>query len=347
MFRQNRVAGIAALVVLVVVLGSLGYYALFQGQESFLKCVYMTVISLTTVGYGEVIDVSSRPLAIIYTMVLIISGMGILVYAASSLTAFIVEGQFTGLLRRKRMQNQINKLSGHCIVCGAGETGLRVVEELLKNLNRVVAVDVDPQRLSLLETVADAAEHRGHGDGGGLFFLNGDATDDQVLDNAGITKASGLVAALPSDKENLYITMSARMLNPTLRIVSKYVDIGIEPKLRKAGANSVVSPTLIGGLRIASEMIRPSAVDFLDKMIRSARGTLRIEEIAVREDSKLAGKKLGEYDLPKKYDLMVLALERTRGATMEFNPDPETSLEPGMILVVMGEVRDIKRARQS
>jgi len=306
----------------------------------------MTVISLTTVGYGEVIDVSSRPPAIIYTMVLILSGMGVLVYAASSLTAFIVEGHFTGLLRRKHMQNQINKLSGHCIVCGAGETGIRVIDELIKNLSQVVAVDINPQRMSLLENIAGSGERRAKSGDGGLFFLNGDATDDQVLESAGITKAAGLVAALPSDKENLYITMSARMLNPTVRIVSKFVDIGIEPKLRKAGANSVVSPTLIGGLRIASEMIRPSAVDFLDKMIRSARGTLRIEEVPIKQDSRLAGKKLGECNLPQKYNLMVLAVEPTRGAPMEFNPDQEVTLDPGMILVVMGEVHDIKRARE-
>lgn len=330
----------------MILIGSLGYYILFFGQESFLKCVYMTVISLTTVGYGEVIDVSRRPVTVIYTMVLIISGMGVLVYAASSLTAFIVEGHFTGLLRRKHMQSQINKLSGHCIVCGVGETGLRVIDELLKNLNQVVAVDINPQRLSLLENVACSAERRAGSGGEGLFFLEGDATDDQILESAGIVKASGLVAALPTDKENLYITMSARMLNPTMRIVSKFVDVGIEPKLRKAGANSVVSPTLIGGLRIASEMIRPSAVDFLDKMIRSARGTLRIEEVPVKEGSKLAGKKLGECNLPQKYDLMVLAVEPSRGAPMEFNPNPEVTLEAGMVLVVMGEVHDVKRARE-
>ena len=347
MFHRKQLFRVLMWPALVVLLGSAGYFALFRGEQSFLACLYMTVISLTTVGYGEVVPVTGSVPAVIYTMVLIVFGMGILVYAAGTFTAFIVEGHFSGFIRRKRMQQQIDRMNRHFIVCGLGDTGVRALEELLKNRNEVVAVDLDEERLRNVEEIY-REEHEDTSAGKAVFrYVRGDATDDHVLTQAGVQRASGLISVLPSDKDNLFVTMSARMLNSQLRIVTKFSERGIEPKLRRAGADAVVSPNTIGGLRIASEMIRPSAVDFIDKMIRSAQGTVRIEEVPIKEGSSFEGKRISECAFSENYRLMVLAFQKNRGGGMDFNPPGSTLLEAGNVLIVMGDVEDVRRAVQA
>jgi voltage-gated potassium channel len=298
-----------------------------------MDCVYMTVVSLTTVGYGEVIEITGNIPAQIFTMILIIFGMGIILYGISTMTAIIVEGELTGILRKKRMIKEIQKLKNHIIVCGGGETGRPVLSELAKNKEPVVLIEQEEENIERCKSIEN------------LLYIQGDATDDENLMAAGIENASGIIIALPADKDNLYVTMTARMLNKKIRIVSRMIDQKLEAKLKMAGADRVVSPNTIGALRMASEMIRPTVVDFLDSMLRSSRGNLRIHQITVSESSGLAGKKLNESGIKDRFDLLVLGAKHEK-EDIKFNPSPLETLDVGMTLIVMGEVENIARARK-
>ena len=320
------------LICLVILGGSSGYYFLFRDEASFMDCVYMTVISLTTVGYGEVIHVSGNPLAEIFTMCLIIFGMGIILYGISMLTATIIEGELSGAIRKKRMLKKIEKMQDHYIVCGGGKTGRPVIVEMLKNQKQVVLIEKDLERLEYCKTEIQ-----------GLLYIEGEATDDDNLQAAGIRSAAGIIITLPSDKDNLYITMTARMLNSKIRIISRMTDRIIEPKLYKAGANGVVSPNRIGALRLASEMIRPTVVDFLDSMLRSHQGDLRINQLVLPDHSVFEGKPLASLGLKAQFDLLLLGIKQ-QGKGLEFDPPPDTVLSPKAALIVMGRVANVERA---
>ncbi len=294
----------------------------------------MTVVSLTTVGYGEIIEITGNIPAQIFTMILITFGMGIILYSISTLTAIIIEGELTGILRKKKMIKQIQKLKNHIIVCGGGETGRPVLVELAKNKEFFVLIEKDEENIERCKSIEN------------LLYIQGDATEDENLMTAGIKNASGIIVALPSDKDNLYVTMTARMLNKEIRIVSKMIDQNLAPKLKMAGANRVVSPNTIGALRMASEMIRPTVVDFLDSMLRSNRGNLRIHQITVSEDSGLIEKNIRESGINDKYGLLVLATKH-KNKEIEFNPSPDQILTKGMTLIVMGEVDNIAKARKA
>lgn len=231
------------------------------------------------------------------------------------------------------MEKEIGKLKRHYIVCGGGETGRPVIAELVKNGEQVVLIELDEKSIARCQEVGD------------LFYIKGDAADDASLTAAGIDRAAGIIVALSSDKDNLFTTMSARMLNSRIRIISRVINKALEPKMRRAGADSVVSPNYIGALRMASEMIRPAAVDFLDSMLRSSRGNLRIHQINVSEKSPLVGKSLMAGGLKQEFELLVLGV-RHRTREMEFNPSPQLVLEKGMSLIVMGKVANIARVRQ-
>jgi voltage-gated potassium channel len=334
MDTHKRLNLIILSVILVVLGGAAGYYYLFQGEARFLSCLFMTVISLTSVGYGEIIPVSGNVPAELFTMILITFGMGIILYGISTFTAMTVEGAVTGLLRRNRMEKRIAKLKDHYIVCGAGQTGRHVIEELLKNREETVFIDHDENNIQQVLAMGD------------VLYIKGDATDDTNLVLAGIERAKGIVVSLPSDKDTLYITMTARMLNPSVRIVSRMVEHKIEAKLRKAGASAVVSPNFIGGLRMASELIRPTVVSFLDLMLRNSTATLRISEFEVSGESKLKGKTLRASGIKDKYSLLVLGAKRPKDMEILFNPPPDMELVEGTTLVLMGEVDQVVRLRQ-
>jgi voltage-gated potassium channel len=291
----------------------------------------MTVITLTGIGYGEIVPVTGNASAQIFTMVLIIFGMGVIIYGITTTTAFLVEGNLSGILRKNRMEKQIQKLKNHYIICGGGETGKPLLAELTKNREQFVLIEDDPEKIKQCTTAMD------------MFYIEGDATDDRNLIAAGIERASGIIISLPSDKDNLYVTMTARMLNKNIRIVSRMTDPEHEAKLRKAGADSVVSPNTIGALRMASEMIRPTVVGFLDTMLRSGQGDIRIHEIKISNNSQIKGKKIIESGLNDDFGLLVLGL-RYQNGELEFNPSTSKTLENGMTLIVMGEIGRIMEA---
>ena len=232
------------------------------------------------------------------------------------------------------MAKHIDKLKDHYIVCGGGETGSGVIAELCKNNETAVLIETDSDRIERCKTICE------------LLFIQGDATEDENLFAAGIERATGIIIALPSDKESLYVTMTARMLNSGLRIISRVSNQQLRPKLVKAGADAIVCPNSIGALRMASEMIRPTAVDFLDHMLRSGKGNLRIHELTVTQDSKFNQKEIQECGLKDRYGLLVLGAKNNH-EDIEFNPAPTRRLTTGTTLIVMGEVNQITRAREA
>lgn len=332
---KKRLYSILLAIFLIILGGSLGYYLLYGGKVLFLDCVYMTVISLTSVGFGEVLTVTGNPYAQVFTMILITFGMGVILYGISTLTALMIEGEFLEIIRKKKMDKKISKLRSHIIVCGGGETGRPLVGELVKNRENVVLIEKDQAKID--ECKKKVLES--------LLYVKGDATEDANLIEAGIVNAAGLIVCLPSDKDNLYITMTSRMVNPNLRIITRMIDPKIEAKLIKAGADRVVSPNVIGALRMASEIIRPTVVNFLDSMLRSQQGTLRIHEIMIREDSTIAGKRIMDSGIKDKYSLLILG-SKYQTQAIDFNPPPSLELKSGMALIVMGEIDNIERARK-
>jgi len=332
---KHRLQLVILLIILVILVGTLGYYAMFGGQYTIMDCLYMTVISITSVGYGEIIEITGNVPAEVFTMVLITFGMGIILYGLGAMTAILIEGELSGLLRKKKMKKAIGKLNKHIIVCGGGQTGVPVIMELLKNRESVVMIESNQDSIDrCLTFVAD------------LLYIQGDATEDENLLAAGIESAHGVAICLPSDKDNLYITMASRMLNSKVRIISTLTNVKLHPKLTKAGANSVVSPNTIGALRIASEMIRPTVVDFLDTMLRSKQGNLRIHQVVITQSTAALGKTLGNSGLSERFGLLVLGAKKPGGET-EFNPGATLQIEPGLTLIVMGMVDDIASAQQN
>jgi voltage-gated potassium channel len=317
----KRLALPLAILAAVYMAGVVGYIVI-EGWN-FQDASYMTVITVATVGYGEThpLDAPGRW----FTVGLILGGMGALLYSVSSITAFFVEGELRTLLRRTKMDKQIEKLSGHHVICGAGRVGSCILEELLRTGHRAVMVDQD------LSQVSEWAEREPR-----LLTVAGDPTDDSVLEKAGIRRAAGLLAALQEDKDNLFVVLSARSLNPALRIVARADHESTRDKLLRAGADSVVFPHTIGGMRMASEMLRPNVVSFLDSMLRLAGKTLRVEEASVAEGSTLVGRKVMDGDVAAESGALLLALKHPAGG-FEFNPAPSRSLAAGDVLVVMAD----------
>ena len=326
---QRRLAQIGVLFLAVFAAGTIAFM-LVEGW-SLMDALYMTTITLSTVGFQEVHPLSTGGRLV--AMVLILGGTGSLAYGLSVVTAFIVEGELKDLLGKRRMEKALAQLNGHVIVCGAGETGKHVVEELLKTATPCAVIERNLAQCKRLERF------------GPVPVIEGDATDEQVLTRARIALARGLITTLPSDKDNLFVILTARELNPTLRIVTRAIEDESLPKLKKAGADGVISSNQIGGLRMASAMIRPQAVSFLDSMIRDPRRVLRVEEAEVPSDSPVAGKTLAQLDLINRVGLVVVARRLGPEGDYEYNPKPSTTLRAGDFLIVCCEPGQLEALR--
>ncbi len=319
--------------VLLVAIATLGFRLLGK-NASWLDAVYMVVISLTGVGYAEIVSTGANPLLRVFNVLVLIFGIGLMMYVFSLATAFIVEGELGHLVRRRKMQKKIEGFSRHVVVCGADETGSRVIRELGKSGVEVVAVDLLAERLGAL------------GELPWLATVQGDATNPDVLEQCGIERASGLVATLPLDKDNLVITVMVRQKHRDVRIVARYAEPGMGDRILTAGADSTVSPAFIGGMRLASEMIRPHVVSFLDSMLREGASTLRIEEIAVPAGSPWAGSELRGLELHRRYGLSCLAVRDGEEGPFRHNPGETDIVRENTVLVVLGEVERVRAARQ-
>lgn len=328
--------------VTVFVAGTLGYYLLsgfappdaVHGRWTLLDCAFMTAITLTTIGYGDVLHIheSGYVAGQVYTIGLAFVGMGVALYAVSEATSFFVDGHIGKLREEFRRMKEIDGLEGHIIVCGLGDTGIQIAEEILHTGAKIAAIEIDPHKVERAREL--------HPD---LPVLEGDATEEETLEKAGIKRARGLAAALHHDKDNLFLVVTARQLAPALKIVSKAEAQGTGKKLQIAGANSVVSPPRIGGMRIASALVRPHVVTFLDKMISHGAGH-RMEEINVEEGSDLAGKTLAEAHIFERTGLIAMAVRMPDGEYV-YNPAGGTLIPFGAILVVIGTPDQVFKLR--
>jgi len=332
---RRLIAALVGFTVLVAV-GTAGYFLLGHGRWSVDECAYMTVITISTVGFAELRQMGEVPGARALTVGLIVAGVGVLAYMQSNLTALLVEGAIGHALRRRRMQRDIARLSAHVVVAGAGGTGKHVVEELVATRTPFVVID---RNESVLHQVASEIC------GGKMLYVHGDATLDHVLLDAGVDRARGVVAALTHDKDNLYVTLSARSLNAAARIVSKVVEAEAAPKIVKAGASSIVNPTMIGARRLASELIRPEVNEFLDQMLRDKDRNLRLEEVCIAPGSSFVGMTLKDTPIRRETRALVVAV---RGSDRRFvyNPDPDHVIDEGTTLIVLGEADSIVKLRQ-
>jgi voltage-gated potassium channel len=333
---MRRLYTAAALLFAVVIAGSVGYHFIGAGNWSWFDCVYMTVITLSTVGYGEVLSGMDKvPYARLWAIGQIVLGSGTLLYFVSTFTAFLIESDIQGAIRRNRMQKRIDGLSDHVVVAGVGATGIYLVEELLSTKTPFVAIDEDEARL--VRAAKDI--------GSELLYVVGDATDDHVLEQAGIRRAKALAATLSEDRDNVFVCVTARSINPNLRIVARATESNAEAKLKRAGADASVSPSAIGGMRIASELIRPNVVVFLDQMLRGRDPTLRIEEVCIPDHSSLIGTALQHTGIRRDTDVLVLAVRYPDG-TFRYNPGPDLILQPGVTLVVLARTDDVIKLRR-
>ena len=225
-------------------------------------------------------------------------------------------------------------MSGHFVVCGAGETGLRIIEELIKTRRDFVVIDSDDRAIEGLQKYKDIA------------IVKGLADDEDVLETAAIRRASAAAVALPTDRDNLVATLSIRTLNPKIRIVVKELEPGMASRFRRAGADAIVNPATIGGLRLVSEMVRPSVVSFLDLMLRDPEHAYRVEELPVYPKSAWANQALKDIPLRSEYNLLVAAARRPDSTEFIYNPDDTWIVEGGQTLIVLGKAEDVKRARE-
>lgn len=319
----KRLLGVIIALFVVIAGGMLGYAGI-EGWSLF-DSLYMTIITIASVGFMEVHELTDHGRA--FTILLILCGSATLIYGLSTLTAFIVEGELSDVLRRRKMKNHITSLEGHYIVCGMSATGKYIIEEMLKTGRSFVAVDKDPKKIRELNEA-------------NILNIEGDASHEAVLEAANIRKAGGLLSALHLDADNLLVVVTAKGLNPELKIVAKAINEESERKLRQVGADRVVMPNFIGGLRMASEMIRPSVVSFLDNMLRVQDAAVRVEEIHIPVRSLLVGKSLAEAGILEVEGVAVVALADGKGAYC-FNPPRDRTLSTDDIVIVMGIVSGI------
>jgi voltage-gated potassium channel len=317
MTTLRRILILAGALAALLILGSLGYVWL-EGWD-FFDSLYMTVITLTTVGYGEV-----RPLTRIgrvYTIGLLLAGMGFLFYVVTSLARVVVEGEIREALGKRRLLKRLKKLQDHYIICGFGRIGEIIARQLKQRGFSLVIVENNPEALARLETTD-------------YYYVPGDATREEVLLEAGIERAKGLVAVVSSDAGNVYITLTARSLNPQLFIVARGEELGSEQKLLRAGADKVESPYEMGGRKMAHTILRPTVVTFMELAMHEGV-EWSMEEIAVGGTSPLLGLPLKDTGIRRKLNLIIVAIKRADGE-MLFNPTPEMALRPGDTLIVLG-----------
>jgi voltage-gated potassium channel len=306
-----------------------------HGRWSFGECFYFAGITIFTVGYGEIRDIERVAGARPAVLAIVVLGVGAVTLVQASVTAAFIEGVVVEAVRRNRMRKNIEAMRGHVVVAGAGSTGRFVIEELWTTRRPFVVIDRDEAHLREVSEEVCKGEMR---------YVVGDATHDHALTAAGIAHAGGVVAALTDDADNLYVTLSARALNAHARIVSKAVTPEAVAKMRRAGANAVVSPNTIGGRRMASELVRPEVVEFLDQMHR-ADHSLRMEEVTVSSASPLVGRALREAPLRPRTRALIVAIRSERGL-FRYNPGPEALIEAGTTLVALGDVDDIRTLRE-
>ncbi|HGY56139.1 MAG TPA: potassium channel protein [Caldithrix abyssi] len=327
---QYNLLMVAFFLALLLLFGTIGY-KLIDESWNWIDALYMTFISFSTVGFREVDDLSLGER--IFTMVVVLLGIIVISMLSASVTSWFVQNEL--LLKRKKqlMMKQIAQLKDHIILCGAGDTGKTVVKELVQAKKDFVVIEEN------MEVIEALQEHYPH-----IFFVHGDATKDEVLEEANIKRAKGLISALSLDSDNLFVVVSARALNPNMNIISRAVDPSTEDKLYKAGANYVISPNMVEGTRMASVLLRPTVVSFIEVMMRGGEDlSFRMEEVDVPAGSSLVGKTLKEARIPQRTGLIVIAIKKGKDSRWMFNPSSNQLLEENDRLIVLGDSEKVDK----
>lgn len=310
--------------VSVIILGTLGY--MFIEHWSFLDGLYMTVITISSIGYGEVHKLSDA--GRIFTMFLIFFGFGVVGYVLVAASRLIIEGEVQKIFTRRRFMKAIEKTKDHFIVCGFGRMGAFVCQQFHARGIPFVVVENDQEtQLKIMEA--------------GYFLSPGDATQEKVLSGANIKSARGLVSVLNSDAANVYVVLTARELNANLEIIARAGEEGASKKLVRAGANRVISPYQVGGMRMVMAILKPEVMSFLEVAMDYRDLNIEIEEIKVMDGSAYAGKSLIDTDIRKDLNLIIIAVKKPNGK-MVFNPGPNTVIEENDTLIAMGEKKSLE-----
>ncbi|MFQ5690483.1 MAG: potassium channel family protein [Gemmatimonadota bacterium] len=331
---RKRLLGVLAFVLILVAVGTVGFLRLPGWNLS--DALYMTIITLTAVGYSEVHPLAgpSRLLAAL----LLVGGITSMGLWFALITSALVEMDLAHTFWTRRIMKNIERLKNHVIVCGAGRTGRQVIKELERSGCPYVVIERDPARLQRIRELDPD-----------MLLIEGDATQDEVLAQAGIKRACGLTAALSADTDNLYVCLSARGLRPDLTIVARAYDEETMEKMYKAGADHVVSPNTTGGIRMASVLLRPQVMSFLDVVTRSGSLSLRLEDVRVPDGSPLLDRTLAEAQIPQKTGLIVIAIrhgEDPGGRSFLYNPGSEERIRSGDVLIVLGEPQQVDSLRR-
>ena len=319
-----------ALALATIISGTIGYMVI-EGW-SFIDAFYMAVITVSTVGFKEVHDIGTA--GRIFTVFFVFSGVGFTMYVAGAFVQFLVEGQVRAILGRRRLDKQINRVKNHYIVCGYGRIGRVLCQNLVQRKSiDIVVVENNPDKIPEMEE-------------DGILYVAGSASDEHVLMQAGIKKASGLVAALATDIDNVFLVLSARQLAPSLNIIARASGAGAEAKLMAAGANSVESPYELGARSMAQRIIRPTVTNFLELVAFShSRKDIQMEEIPVNSASDLVNVMLKDSGIRQQYNLIIIAIKKPDG-DMIFNPHFESTIHAGDTVIAVGESDNLAKLEE-
>jgi voltage-gated potassium channel len=322
-FRAQGPGFAVALLVSIVAGGTLGYVAI-EGRGVW-DAFYLTIITVTTVGYGENLSRAGQ----VFTVVLLVGGVGAALYTFTLLATVVVEGGLPKRLQRRRQERMLETIRDHFIICGYGRIGSIVARQFQRQGVPYVVVDRDPERL---QAAMDA----------GALGVEADASREDVLKRVGIARARGLIAVVGTDAENVYAVLSARVMRPDLFVVGRAETEDATLKLRRAGADRVISPYQIGAMQIAQTALRPAVVDFVELATSSDNLELAMEEVGIAAASALADRSIVDANLRLRYGVIVVGIQREDGR-MEFNPEPDTTMRPNDKLVVLGRPDSLKR----
>jgi len=313
------------ILVLVFLIGTIGYIVI--EDMSFLEASFMTVITISTVGYETIKQLSTA--GTVFTIVLIIAGVGTAAYILVNLADFILSEFLLGRFEQRRMVKMITKLKDHYIICGLGRVGTEIATELTKNNIKFIVIDNAEEPINICRE-------------NNWPCIKGDASSDEVLIDAGIKRARGLFAALDTDSENVYVTLSARSLKPSIFIIARAITYETITKLEKAGADRVLSPQIIAGRRMATMAVQPLVYDFLDTMMKAENAEIRLAEIEIKPKSKIENMTIGEASKKYEFGALIISMLKKEEKFSFNKPGAHTKLEPGQKLIVLGTSHQIQ-----
>ena len=342
---RRRIGKALTLIVCVFSIGTVGFYFLLD-HLSFIDSLYLTVITLTTVGYGDLTPHNNMPpggnpyVIELFTIILVLFGIGSFLYVMGVITEYVVSGDMISKRHRKRMQKIISNLRDHYIICGAGRSGFYMMQELKATARPFVVIEKSEERIREILTEFDD-----------LLYVQGDATNDEIMEQAGLEHAAGIMVALPDEKDNLFVVISLSQYRKEkakrFRIGAKVKNFKkLAPKMKSAGSVCVISPERISGKRMISEMFRPSVITFLDRMLKDDRDVMRIEEVTVSPESALSGTTLREARIPKKTGLLIVAVRKGGIGRFIQNPDGNQKIDPGDVLICLGSMDNVFALRK-